>query len=196
MKITELPVYVAFMFLLGCAQLTAMGTDPVRQPRPMIALGEVDLNRAEEYQFKIEKLNDGERFVLGLNIVSGSCLLQSSNRHVVVRVTDELGRTVINENRPLKDFKWSKGQNECIPAFGYLRGEGRSTPISQSGDVCNEPIYTGVDFGYGTQFVGRKGATYTVKIKSYGGAAPQSHPERVELALAFDGLHALKTCPN
>ena len=162
--------------------------------REMISLGEVDLNRDEQHGFKVKELPEGDRFVLGLNLASGSCETLSSDKHVAIRVVDERQRVVIAEDRALKDFRWSKGRDECIPAFGYLHGQGRSTPIGKSGDVCNEPIYTGADYGYGTQFVGRKGAVYTVTLRSYGGTSFGKERVPAQVSLAFDGPHELKSC--
>ncbi|QJR13342.1 hypothetical protein DSM104440_00125 [Usitatibacter palustris] len=197
----RLALALALTLLSSCAQLSKdESPDASRDgsPRGMIALGEIDLGRSQERHFEIPTLDAGARFVLGLHVTSGSCESLSSGRGLAVRVVDEIGRIVVDEDRPMRDFQWSRGRDECVPAFGYLRGQMRSVQIGSAGDVCNEPIYSGVDHGYGTYFVARNGARYTATVRLHGSAslAKDQHPEPqlALVALAFDGRHENRRC--
>jgi hypothetical protein len=194
-----------FMVCFVCTVLVACGATGTRgdgqadnryaKARSMISIADVDLGRDVDIRYPIPQLPSGERFVLGLHVAAGQCDFLHSSRRVAIQLTEEHGRVVIDVDRPLNEFKWSRGRDECVPAFGYLRGEGRSVPIPGTGDVCNEPIYSGADFGYGSQFVARNDAAYVVRLKIYGNQAV-GPAQPAQLSLAFDGRHELKTCPK
>lgn len=105
--------------------------------------------------------------MLGLNMESGDCMIQESDMRISFFMTEEHGVSVINEDRALRELVWSKGRDNCIPAFGYIRGEGKEFPINNQGDVCIQPIFTGTDSGYGTYFVSRQNAVYYITVKLY-----------------------------
>lgn len=186
--------HLALLLLL----LTSCGVVPGLSPersRDMITLGTVDLSRGGTHQFKIGQLRNGDIYVLGLYQVAGSCDLQGSQQRIDLLVVNEMGLDVVKANTTLSGMRWSKGRDECLPAFGYLRGEGRSTPISGTKDVCNEPLYSGADRGHGTQFVAqRANHQYTISVKVSGAPSTSASSAPAYVVLANDGPDYDKKC--
>lgn len=186
--------YFALILLL----LTSCGTVPSLSParsRDMITLGTIDLSKAGSHLFKIAQLRNGDIYVLGLYQVAGNCNLQGAPKPIELLVVNEMGLEVVKANTTTGQMKWSKGRDECLPAFGYLRGEGRATPIPGTKDICNEPLYSGADRGHGSQFVPqRANHQYTISVKVSGASSIGTSPAFVDVALANDGPDYDKKC--
>lgn len=131
-------------------------------------LGAVNLGEAQERYFRVEGLPGSREFVLGIQIQAGDCAIQKSDLRVALKMTDERGRMVIDEEHPLREFVWSAGRDYCVPAFGYIRGRAEEVRVNDRGDVCMRPVITGADGGRGTYFVTREGAVYRVTVKVRG----------------------------
>jgi len=131
-------------------------------------LGEIDLAQAEEKHFRVEGLPADREFILGINLELGDCAIEKSDMRIALEMTDEHGNPVISENRSLHELTWSTGRDECVPAFGYVRGRAEEVPINKEGAVCMRPIITGADHGRGTYFVTRSSAAYEVSVRVYG----------------------------
>jgi hypothetical protein len=132
-----------------------------------VTVGVVELQDAAEQRIQLRDLPDSRELVVGVGIAN--CELRNSERRISISVTDEHGKVVINEDRRLKDFRWTpEGSAACAPAFGYIRGEARERTLNSRGDTCGEPIYTGADYGYGTYFRSRKDGVYTLVVRVHG----------------------------
>lgn len=132
-----------------------------------ITAGTFELKEGVEQRIELRNLPDSREIVVGLGI--SRCELRRSDRRIEILMKDENDRTVINEDRALKDFAWMGKGNECAPAFGYIRGAWRERPVNARGDTCGEPIYTGTDYGSGTSFKSRGDGRYALVVRVHGG---------------------------
>lgn len=179
MKAHNIILAVLSPYFAGCAPLFYS----------QMTVGTIELKTGAEQRIQLHDLPESRELVIGLNV--SNCDLLKSENHVAILMKDESGHVVINEDRRLKDFSWMRGVNQCTPAFGYVRGEGRERPLNDHGDTCGEPIYTGADYGYGTYFKSRSNGVYTLVVKSYGGTDSLGS---ADIRLMDDGPFVAKGC--
>jgi hypothetical protein len=163
--------------------------------RYVMYLGTVELTSDQERDFRIEGLPPGRNFNLSLDLSADDCEMQRSDLQISLRMTDENGHAVIDENLPLRELVWSTGMNPCTPAYGYVLGRSKEFH-RDGGGVCFQPIITGADGGNGTYFVSRAGAVYLLTIRVSGNTA-DSRPARSLRAVLRDiGIHSASVhCP-
>lgn len=163
--------------------------------RYFMNLGTIDLSQIQERRFEVKGLPAERQFVLGFQIDVGDCKIQNSELQVSLKMTEEHGLVVINEDHAFRQLLWSKGRSDCAPTFGYVRGQGRETPLDRVGNVCNQPIITGADGGYGTRFVSRQEGVYTVTIKVHGTAIEELNAVSARIVIEDNGPNKEKVCP-
>ena len=131
-----------------------------------VTAGVVELKDGIQQRIELRNLPESREIVLGIGIAS--CELRGSDRRIAILMKNENDQVVIDEDRPLKELSWMGKDNECAPAFGYVRGRWRERPLNQRGDTCGTPVYTGADYGNGTSFKSRADGKYTVVITVHG----------------------------
>lgn len=167
--------------LQDCGWFCVMG-------RYFMYLGGFDLRDGQEKHFRVERLPSGRDFVLAVDLKAEDCEMQKSDLQLAVKVTEEHGRTVIDEVHSLRELQWSTGANPCTPAYGYVAG--RADEIRYApGSVCMRPVITGADGGHGTAFVSRESATYSVSIRAYGRSTNTTHSAQAKIVLRDVGEH-------
>lgn len=157
-------------------------------------LGSIDLTHEQERDFRVEGLPDGRDFVLSIDLKVEDCAAQKSDLKIALKMKEEHGKTVIDEDHSLRDLVWSTGADPCTQAYGYVRGKAWEIPIN--GGVCMHPIITGADGGNGTYFVSRKSAIYVVSVRVYGTPADMVGAPSVRVFLRDSGGHNFTAhCP-
>ena len=109
---------------------------------------------------------------LGFNIqVSSSdvTILETKpiSARVHLRVENEKGDVVIDQNAPLNEWVWSGATSQKTKTFVYARGEMREVSLDD-GSFRYESLNIKPDAGWGTYFTPRRTGRYTVKLKIHG----------------------------
>jgi len=155
--------------------------------RYTLNIGRLALDRAVTIEVAIDNLPPDRLFTLGVLAIGGDCAeVRDSRVGVDFLVKNERNDVVLAEQRILADLVWAESIRECAPSFGYVPGERVELPFDEQGNVCGTPIITGADQGRGTSFVTRKGAVYTVIVKTFGAADAAKRDETTVFAFLRD----------
>jgi hypothetical protein len=181
-------VLVAFV-LIACDEARYKGdgklTDDRFSPsqRFVLALGPIDMSRSGVHTFRLAGLPTKD-FALGFQVSgprpANEPLYDSRPLSPVVKMTltDETGRIVVDESRPLNDWVWSGSPHEST-SFVYLQGLTRDVPVSD-GVVSPQPIGMKPDAGWGSSFTPRPDGSYVLRLEILAGD-PRSQKYAIEV---------------
>jgi hypothetical protein len=174
LKLTRTTVALALLLTLGaCYSISSYTGDGTltrhhHQARYQLTLSNLDLSMAGTTTYRLRGLPE-EEFVLGFEVRRleevPERIFEERPLHPVVslRIRNEVGDLVIDEEAELSKWVWSGSLAEPNSSFIYRRGEYHEIPIG-GGSVRLKRADERADAGWGSYFSPRSDGIYSLEI--------------------------------
>jgi hypothetical protein len=153
----------------GDGKLSERALSPSR--RFVVHLGTIDASRRTKARFGFRGLPERE-FTIGLEVASSRPAtglvyeLRPISPTIRMTLSDEVGRVIVSESGPLKEWEWSR-TDHGTNAFVFRRGVTRDVTVGRVAHPQREGLKA--DGGWGTSFSPRRAGRYALTVEVLNG---------------------------